>query len=175
MVRAFVELLPGGAFSPSERYDEEARKLRPVDSSSPVYALVKPLANPYRKIIQCDGTPSVEVAGKRGYRVLLRCQSESKRQVFGVTTKETWRIHTDLVLFPEDVEGAGRLREFIRWEKLEQRPVTEWAKREGPPVSVYMGKGHGFAWYGNLTIPDQDRIRRALKAGMTVLNWRRST
>jgi hypothetical protein len=160
--RISVEYLPGAGMKKEERYEEEARKLRPVDTSSPVSPFAKSLAGRDWTVVQCDGTPSVRAGGHKGYRILLRRVTRAIREIDGSAMPRLQRHHRDFIFFPVGEKGADRLSRLIKWERLEQRP-PDWGRILGPPVPVHMGRGHGFEWYGNLTIPDQDAIRTELQ------------
>ena len=69
-----------------------------------------------------------------------------------------WRMrcepfHKDIVLVPSNTTIIPELEE-ISWEDVEQ---------DEPVEAVYMGEGHGYHWFGRMTIPDQDGIRERYK------------
>ena len=153
-----------------------------VHADSPVHALAQKVVDvfsgqlhPMRRreafrAIHCDGTPSVVTPHAKGYRFLLRQTKrhylenkqdlsmftihglEDDTPIAGPALEEI--TYVDCELFPMESDVAPKTRKRIPWIDLPQ-------SRE--PEPVYMGTGHGYHWFGRMSIPSQERLRHALK------------
>lgn len=115
--------------------------------------------------VQADKKPSVAVDGHKGYRIVLRQESEefspTRQQapspdepVQTITPSIIKWSHIDLVLIPDTDRVTSGLKNRIKWQDLAQEYFVK---------PVYMGKGHGFHWFGKTTIFWQDEVRRKMK------------
>lgn len=117
-------------------------------------------------LVSADEKPSVSVDGHKGYRIVLRqefpvfavgrqqARMAEDDDVQPVVPTDIKVCHIDLVLFPETDKVASSLKERIKWQNLAQEYFVK---------PVYMGKGHGYHWFGRTTLFWQDRIRRKMK------------
>lgn len=115
--------------------------------------------------VQADKKPSVAIDGHKGYRIVLRQESEefspTRQQapspdepVQTITPSIIKWSHIDLVLIPDTDRVTSGLKNRIKWQDLAQEYYVK---------PVYMGKGHGFHWFGKTTIFWQDEMRRKMK------------
>ncbi len=123
---------------------------RQVDKESPIFGFAKLLQEKnwewgrrYR-LAQCDGVPSVYARGRQGYRILLW---ENKNRNHALQQKE-------VVLFPLKCTVSEGLKNAINW--------TETSKYVSSDSAFYMGQGHGYHWFGQLSVEEQEWLRQSL-------------
>lgn len=114
------------------------------------------------ELVSLDKQPSVQVDGCAGYRMVFRQEyriySSSLTRQMGMRRQQepeytTKYSHAEIVVFPVANRPADSAKSKIPWQKLEQRRYV---------LPVAMGEGHGYAWFGQMTILEQDEIRRHL-------------
>ena len=124
------------------------------------------------EIVQCDETPSVDVEGRKGYRILLRrpyyrqATSQAVQPPPTQTSTQTGQeykpmiasySYVDLVLFPVEDKLPKDIKKHIPWSKTEQEKYYMKV--------VDMGEGRGVRWFGRMVIQHQEVIRE--KLGLT--------
>ncbi len=116
-------------------------------------------------IIAVDERPSVDIDGYAGYRIVLREEhwEPKNHQQVASFVKETavfppdrseYNItysHMDFVLFPSNRKPADAIKDRIPWLKLDQQYYVK-------PVA--MGAGHGYVWFGNISLFNQAYLRK---------------
>lgn len=113
--------------------------------------------------VSCDAEPTVKVDGYAGYRIVFRedrrdygnvgqqvaGSADMKRTPFTVRSS-----YCEIVLFPLANRPDDAVKDRIAWKKLEQEQYVR---------AVAMGTGYGYAWFGKLRLPDQNRVRKQLE------------
>jgi hypothetical protein len=115
---------------------------------------------PKWEVMQCDEKPSLKIEGHEGYRLVL----QHSWKEYPATQQQTLPSqlsefdmkysHIDLILIKNENNFPDNIIDKIPWLELKQEYFVK---------SVYIGKGHGFYWFVNTTIPIQENLRKGLK------------